>query len=329
MTSELPRLVLYFDVNATVIITDPAARLSLDEALDKALNQPDWDGSEQPDWNISFKKNNSEISKEGLLKALRWPNGVEIDEKLCNGEYHFIFPSFFKTVTQLAKEKREFTIVFRTFGSDLERIRTAMNEYAAGNHPLYNYDGCEELFIPTSRMWKGRYGNGEFIPEGDQLITPTSTASYTLTNHAENHQTTTLTFEEDIISALECRNTPRAAVACQDHYEWWKFHKYIPSSGKPMWITEDDKNVHHIFFDDCIHKSASDSIISVRHRKTGEDNFKFMTGEEIINLHGCNTVRCQTVDAIMDPNYFLNKIKECEDAEKRRQEFYRTEKREN
>ena len=103
-------------------------------------------------------------------------------------------------------------------------------------------------------------------------------------------------------------------MACQDHYEWWKFHDYIPSSGKPMWITDDDKNFHHIFFDDCIHKSASDSIISVRHRQKAGDGFKFMSGEEIISLHGCNTIRAQTTQAIMNLDYYWNQIKECENT---------------
>ena len=312
MATEMPRLVLYFDVNATIIITDPAARLSLDDALEKALKQPDWDASatDSP-W---LRIDNPKISKETLLKALKWPEGIERNDKLCNGQYHFIFPSFFNAMTQLFKANRKFTIVFRTFGSDLERIRNAMNEFASGNHPQYRYDGCEEMLIPTSRMWKGRYGNGLYPPEGKKSITSKSEANYTLTSQNEKNCKTTLDKEEDIINALESRNIPRSAVACQDHYEWWKFHDYIPSSGKPMWITEDDESVQHIFFDDCIHKSALDSIVSVRHRKSAGDVFKFMNGEEIINLHGFNLVRVQTIDAIMDHNYFLNKIKECEEA---------------
>jgi len=92
MATEMPRLVLYFDVNATIIITDPAARLSLDDALEKALKQPDWDASatDSP-W---LRIDNPKISKETLLKALKWPEGIERNDKLCNGQYHFIFPSF-------------------------------------------------------------------------------------------------------------------------------------------------------------------------------------------------------------------------------------------
>ena len=42
MSSKLPRLVLHFDVNGTVIITDPAAGLSFEDAIEKALDQADW-----------------------------------------------------------------------------------------------------------------------------------------------------------------------------------------------------------------------------------------------------------------------------------------------
>ena len=103
MTSELPHLVLHFDVNGTLIITDPAARLSLDAALDKALKQPDWDGSASD--SPFAKVNNSGITKEELLKALKWPDNVETNDKLCNGQYHFIFPSFFNAVTKLGQYK--------------------------------------------------------------------------------------------------------------------------------------------------------------------------------------------------------------------------------
>ena len=319
VNSHLPRLVLYFDVNATIIITDPAARLSLDDALEKALRQPSWDCSDE--YSPLSSVNNSEISKEDLLKALKWPDEVQRNDKLCNGEYHFIFPSFFNTVTQLAKANRRFTIVFRTFGSDLERVRKAMNEFAAGNHPQFKYDGCEELYISVSQMWKGRYGNDMYPPEGKNQITTKSVAKYVLSSQDEEHTIGTVEKEDDIIDTLEARNTSRAVVACQDHYEWWKFHNYIPSSGKPMWITEDEENVQHIFFDDCIHKSALDSIISVRHRKSKGDVFKFMTGEEIIGLHGINTVRVKTVEAILDQNYYINKIKECEEARERKQKL--------
>ena len=310
MNADLPRLILHFDVNATIIITDPAARLSLDDAIEKALQQPDWDASTI--YSARGQCTTSGITKETLLQALKWPEGIGTNDKLCNGQYHFIFPSFFNTVTELLKANRTFTIIFRTFGSDLDRISNAMNEFASGNHPQYKYDGCEELHI--SRVWKGSYGDGRYPPEGGNKITRKSEAHYTLTSRDENNCTTTLDKEEDIGNVFESRTSPRSAVACQDDHEWWKFHKKIPSSGKPMWITENDENVQHIFFDDCIRKSAVDSIVAVRHRKSAGDEFQFMSGEEIINLHGCHTVRVQTIDAIMDHDYFMHEIKECEEA---------------
>jgi hypothetical protein len=30
------------------------------------------------------------------------------------------------------------------------------------------------------------------------------------------------------------------ALSIQDDYKWWRDHDYVPSSGKPLWITEDD-----------------------------------------------------------------------------------------
>ena len=125
--------------------------------------------------------------------------------------------------------------------------------------------------------------------------------------------------DEEIITAFEYNQKPRSSVACVDHYEWWRAHKYRPSAGKPMWLTEDDNNTHHIFFDDCIHQSASDSIVSARRRKTENDSFMMLSGKDTVALHGYHTVRVKSTEAIVNLNYFLDKIKECELARKNTQ----------
>ena len=86
-----------------------------------------------------------------------------------------------------------------------------------------------------------------------------------------------------------------------------------------MWLTDDDNKTHHIFFDDCIHQSASDSIVSVRRRKTANDSLMMLSGKDTVALHGYHTVRIISTEAIVNLNYFLDKIKECELARKNTQ----------
>ena len=53
------------------------------------------------------------------------------------GKYHLI-PSFFRTLIYLKKQKREFAICFRTFGSDLDKVVWEFNQFCSGNHPCYS-----------------------------------------------------------------------------------------------------------------------------------------------------------------------------------------------
>ena len=60
------------------------------------------------------------------------------------GKYHLI-PSFFRTLIYLKKAKREFSIVFRTFGSDVANTIFEFNKFCNGDHPCYSGRGGTPL----------------------------------------------------------------------------------------------------------------------------------------------------------------------------------------
>jgi hypothetical protein len=60
------------------------------------------------------------------------------------GKYHLI-PSFFRTLIYLKKAKREFSIVFRTFGTDLSNVIFEFNKFCNGDHPCYSGRGGTPL----------------------------------------------------------------------------------------------------------------------------------------------------------------------------------------
>ena len=60
------------------------------------------------------------------------------------GKYYLI-PSFFKTLIYLKKAKREFAIVFRTFGSELENAIIDFDAFCKGEHPCFNGRGGNPL----------------------------------------------------------------------------------------------------------------------------------------------------------------------------------------
>jgi hypothetical protein len=62
---------------------------------------------------------------------------------LKGGRYHII-PSFFALVKELKKANRNFAIVFRSFGTELEAVMTEFNAY-----DLFKSIGCvkESMFV--------------------------------------------------------------------------------------------------------------------------------------------------------------------------------------
>lgn len=61
-----------------------------------------------------------------LAAGLRNPDGTPVR----------IIPAFFHLLLALKRDKRPFTLCFRTFGEDLENIITELNAFCEGTHPL-------------------------------------------------------------------------------------------------------------------------------------------------------------------------------------------------
>lgn len=80
---------------------------------------------------------------EEHLELLRWPPDLPEDKELSvKGEdgklYHWILPSFFQMLQDLTSEGLEFSVIFRTFGTDLPRVLTAVRRAVEdGSHPLF------------------------------------------------------------------------------------------------------------------------------------------------------------------------------------------------
>ena len=56
---------------------------------------------------------------------------------LQSGHYHII-PSFFKLISYFHENDINFRIIFRTFGTDIEKVKDEFNLYCRGKHPLFH-----------------------------------------------------------------------------------------------------------------------------------------------------------------------------------------------
>jgi hypothetical protein len=231
-----------------------------------------------------------------------------------------IFPSFWRALRELSLQGREFSVVLRTFGTDVEDVRAAINDFAAGQHPL-SYAGADELQLPASRVWRGRYRpGGTYAIERSRETLELGRAAASTSAPATRSRKVVLVDEQAVVDQLELRSVPRGVAAVTDDYAWWRDHGYHPSAGKPLWLErsaarpEGVSPCHHIFFDDNIHCSAVDSIVAVRMRSERGGQFQPLGGAETLAHVGTHLVRVQTADAILDDEYFLKRIAECEAA---------------
>lgn len=231
---------------------------------------------------------------EAMEQALRWPPELPADPRLCHdGLHHFLLPAFFHTISELAAREREFTIVIRTFGTDIDDVARAMTAYSEGKHVVGR--GVSAVAIDDASTWNGKYS-------GD---------GFTLTRSGKEPEA--IVDEALLVAMLEAKDRgPIAAVACTDDYQWWSEHGYAPQAGKPLWLTQEDVTCHHIFFDDNIHNLANDSIVAVRQRSGENDSFVPLSGEDTLSQHGRHIVRVPTIEPILNVDWFLEQIDACE-----------------
>lgn len=229
-----------------------------------------------------------------LKQELCVQEGQDVHECLSHDqEHHFLIPAFFHTLKRLSDEERDFALVMRTFGTDLPHVANALNAWADGHHTI---PGVPKLAISPDRIFKGNYD---------------SQGTFTLSKESPAPEDTPFSEAE----SLHLMENQFQSMGVQDHYEWWADHHYDPGTGKPLWLTLGEEHLcHHIFFDDNIHNDPEDSIVSIRVRDSPADStFHPLTGEGIRQLQGTVLVRVPILEAILNPDWFCDQIRSCEE----------------
>lgn len=234
-----------------------------------------------------------------LQSVMTIPKSIRpIDERLTlDGSNYFILPSFFETLAQIDRQKRDVVVVIRTFGSDGFRVANAINAWVEGKHPLFKGRTFSSFRVDLKRnMFVGRYDKTD--------------KSFKV-RYFEGDDDKNVFDEKEVVMKLLSGSMGKVQII-QDDYHWWNENHYIPGAGKPLWLSLDRPHTHHIFFDDHINNDADDSIVCVRYREHSKQNFMSLSGEKIRQQHGTFIVRVPTVQAVLDRSFFLKKIGECE-----------------
>ena len=229
---------------------------------------------------------------------------------------HHMLPAFFHTLHELKRGGRSFSLILRTFGSDLPDIAEALNVFARGEHPLYPDFRDERLVLIPEQMFRGRWRKKKKDGGSDQI-------EYQLLKWSEDDDETSFCGDDVVASGdAELLNIIEncSIAGIQDHYSFWDNNSNAPWSGKPVWTHRTSasegspRNCHHVFFDDNIHNDATDSIAAVRVENEGhKGTYKSLSGEDILEMHGVHLIKVSTVAPIVDQDWFLHRIREAEE----------------
>lgn len=241
--------------------------------------------------------------------------------KLFKGGKMQLIPSFFKLIQELKKNKREFAVVFRSFGSDIENVVEEFNLFCQGGHPLYNgKNGTPRLRFDGKSKSKNmvieRQNQGYLSRTSEQescLVLGTLSKHPKEEDPQEFHEGA---IEEGLVSvfkdnigihvAIQERLQSAASIAIKDDLEYWSSNNYTSSSGKPLYVDPSDYSTLQVFFESKLGEEES-QIVDVR---------DVVKGEEIPYKKSINKFlwRVDPYKAVAETNYFYHALQVCEEA---------------
>ena len=255
-----------------------------------------------------------------------------------------ILPAFYETLSHLidtssspssiendtgTSKKPPFTVIFRTFGSDLAEIASVVTTFAKGKHPGYPSINFPPLCLSEDRLFQGRWK----VIHDDK--SNTMKPIYQLWKYHDESQLVA-SGDAEILDLFK----EGSVFGIRDDYNYWKSNQWDPTAGKPIWVRNYDKpksknsdkhdgnnNVeketdedqiisidHHILFDDNIHNLRNDGIACVRKElpqvdeNSGAVSFDTVDGAKIDLYHGVHLIRVPTVEPVLEPHWYIQQI---------------------
>lgn len=233
------------------------------------------------------------------LELLKWRHDFEEDSHNCltmsgkdGQQYNYIVPALYKCIHYLVEAKREFAIVFRTFGLDAPNVIKSLEHGLKGNHPGYR----REIHMKVNET------------VGTVKRSDTEPTVFTLTT--QDGKTQSFTGDREIYDML---SQSAGISGFRDDVHYWLENSYHHETSKPHIIDPFDQNVHHIIFDDNFRAYENDSIIDVRlFESRGAKDARSLTKAEVAQFDNVCLVQADLIKCIEDENYYVDRIRECE-----------------
>lgn len=244
----------------------------------------------------------------------------EMIKRIFESGRMLLIPSFFRMIQELKKNKREFAIVFRSFGEELQDVVDEFNMFCRGSHPLFNgkhgtprirFDGkskSKDMIIDQHNLgYISRsdletdfvIGTMKRHPRGETIEEFHSSG-------IEEGLIATYNDLPSIYVAIQERLYKAASMAIHDDHTYWHRNGETADYGKLLLIDESDFSVQHIFFDDNV-QITHGKIIDVRDVVTGET----IPFKKAINKY---IFRVDSYRAVVEPDYFYKSLLICEET---------------
>ncbi|KAG9269607.1 hypothetical protein AMEX_G16656 [Astyanax mexicanus] len=315
------KIVIHFDLNNTILVSDAVTKQGTVAALEYYLSTVTWGRMAKGRWEwmcetptllppcegaVTYYSHFGRVPGftsgpgkrfrkvlEEHLELLQWPSHLQPDKELSiKGEdgklYHWILPSFFQLLQDLASQGLEFSIVFRTFGTDLPRVLLVVQRaLEQGTHPLFPDLPALKLSVNVTAGRIRCSNKGAVLTYGEERLSA----------------------RDGERSLYQFMSSSQGLSGFQDHFDWWAQNTYSILGGKPLWIDPFDSAVQHIFIDDNIQQNDEDTIV---HPKVfldpeGSQTRTASTSE----LYDLCLVQNDLFRAISDPSYFIQRIHIC------------------
>jgi hypothetical protein len=195
--------------------------------------------------------------------------GIPVRGEREGKAYHFIVPAFFKMIIDLTKKGRKFSIVFRTYGTDLNHVQKELNLFCEGKHPCYRnvrFDGSgksRDLRLHDENCGKIAYD-----------MKPKPKLTWGNFRNAENWGKVALESKcepiegnRQVFDSIKTKAMKGLTTGISDDWRWWHVNNSCAQFGKLFLIEQEDKSCHQMFFDDNVGKGDL-KIVNCRDLRT-------------------------------------------------------------
>ena len=315
------KLVLFFDINSTILADDKSSSMTLEDALNIHLASTVWTKEGGPArFNLRLFEGPTCSSSSSVASGYKYykrvmpadhkPYLMKFSSTSEGAEYAYfyglllralqskppmsIFDSFFAMLGWLRdceKERGwEWCAVLRTYGDDLPFLLQEVRNFANGAFPV------ADTYATLSFAEKSGCDNDVVCLRVDD--------------------TTTLTCENDVVKWIYAK---KGVIGVQDDYFYWKRKGFGTEYGKPLWVPFSTSTQYvPIFFDDNFRFGSDNSILDVRvqHSQGGPYTSVFKNGaftEPVADAKSVTErtcVKARMFEAITNKNYFINHIKQ-------------------